>query len=152
MSRVDPSRLESSQGFIPVVVRGKLCPFSSRRDPSTGAISAGTGEFCARSWRRQRCRRIIPHRKVPRYRRLAPSSQESLWNNEHAGQIDETDERGIPRKYQDNRFFEIKSELMKEDRVALEKWRLANRYSSWQLTLMFTALDLKIANEISKRN
>lgn len=63
-TRVDPSRPESSQGSIPVVVRGKLCPFSSRGDPSTGAIFADTGEFCARSWRRQRRRRIIPHRKV----------------------------------------------------------------------------------------
>lgn len=96
--QVDWSRVRASSR---VVVRGKLCPFSSRGDPSTGAISAGTGEFCARSWRRQRRRRIIPRRKVPRYRRPAPSSQESLWNNERAGQIDETGERRISRKYQD---------------------------------------------------
>lgn len=95
-TRVESSRVES--GSIPVVVRGKLCPFSSRGDPSTGAISAGAGEFCARSWRRQRRRRIIPRRKEPRHRRPALSSPESLRNNERAGQIDEMVERNPERE------------------------------------------------------
>lgn len=95
-TRVESSRVES--GSIPVVVRGKLCPFSSRGDPSTGAISAGVGEFCARSWRRQRRRRIIPRRKEPRHRRPAPSSPESLRNNERAGQIDEMVEKNPERE------------------------------------------------------
>lgn len=100
-SRFKSTRVESSQiesGSIPVVVRGKLCPFSSRGDPSTGTISAGAGEFCARSWRRQRRRRIIPRRKEPRHRRPAPSSPESLRNNERAGQIDEMVEKNPERE------------------------------------------------------
>lgn len=129
---------------------GNFVHFHPRGDPSTGAISAGTGEFCARSWRRQRRRRIIPRRKVPRYRRPAPSSRESLWNNERAGQIDETGERRISRKYQDIIDFSRPSLGLWNGLVALEKWKLPNHYSSWQLTLMFIILDFwKFANEIS---